>query len=406
MTKELTLPLAGVKVVDLTTFVAGPACSSVLADWGADVIKIEPLTGDYYRYFGYIMKCTVADDDNILFDGDNRNKRGTCFDLKTDTGKEIIGRMLEKADVFVTNFRPKALLKLGMDYESISDKYPKIVYAYLNGYGDDGPDKDKPGFDLAAYFARSGILVEFGEPGTEPMPPVAGFGDHSTGMYLAGGIIAALYHREKTGKGTKVQTSLLSTAIWTLGLSIICANNNNGWPKQSRKNPRSGMMNSYRSKDDRWITVIVLEYDRYWRPFCETVLLKPELADDKRFATQADMFNYATVQAQIIDEEFSKYTCSELVDRLKKADIVHEVNQRWHELKDDPQVRANDFMLEYTLPNGRKDWIMGNPVKFNGESTAIMRNAPRLGEHNDEVLREFGYSNEQIATLRGKKVVK
>jgi crotonobetainyl-CoA:carnitine CoA-transferase CaiB-like acyl-CoA transferase len=403
--KDATLPLDGIRVIDLTTYAAAPACAVVLADWGADVIKVESTAGDIFRFFGYIMQCPVADDDNIVFECDNRNKRGISVDLKTAEGKEIIDRLLGTGDVLVTNFRPKALAKLGLDYESISRKYPRIVYAYLNGYGDEGPDKDKPGFDLAAFFARSGINVEFGEPGTEPLPSVGGFGDHITGTFLAGGIAGALYSREKTGTGCKVQSSLLNAAIWSLSVLIASANNNGKWLKQSRKKPRTGLMNTYKTKDDRWITIMVLEYDRYWKPFCEKVIKMPELINDERFVTQAAVFNNSEAQAAIIEKELLKYTGDELTALLKEADIVYETNPRWHELKDDPQVRETGFMTEYTLPNGRKDWIANSPVRFNGERPFLRRRAPRIGEHNAEILREIGYDDRDIEALRNKKVI-
>jgi crotonobetainyl-CoA:carnitine CoA-transferase CaiB-like acyl-CoA transferase len=402
----MTLPLEGIRVIDLTSYAAGPICSVVLADWGADVIKVESFTGDVFRYFGYIMNCPVTQDDNVIFECDNRNKRGICLDLKTEEGGEIMHRLLDTSQVMVTNFRPKALEKLGLDYESISKRHPSIVYAYLNGYGDEGPDKDKPGFDGAAYFARSGIFLEFGEPGTEPMPPVVGFGDHTTGTFLAGGIAAAIYYREKTGKGCKVQTALLNAAIWNLSLDIASANNNGGWYKPTRKKPRSGLMNTYQTKDGRWVTFLAPEYDRYWRPFCEKVIKRPELVEDKRFKTQAAAFDNGVAAAEIIEKECLKLTCAELVRRMKEADIVYEINQKWHELKDDPQIRETGFLQEYTMPSGRKDWIPGNPVRFNGEKPVIRKGAPRLGEDNNEILGEIGYNNNEIQAFRENKIIK
>lgn len=315
--------------------------------------------------------------------------------------------------MLVTNYRPKALKGISLDYEALAGKYPRLVYAYLNGYGDKGPEKDKPGFDLAAYFARSGILVEVPEPGSDPIPPLAGFGDHPTGTFLAGGICAALLRREKTGKGCKVQTALFNAALWNLSLNIATANNNAHLPeeeqlkiKPSRKRPRTAMMNTYRTKDDRWVTIMALEYDRYWKPFAERVIRRPDLADDPRFKNQMAAFEHTVELSAIVEEEMRKITKEELVQRMAAADIVYEVNQRWKELKDDIQAVENDFMVEHKMPSGRKEWVVGNPVKFNGEKTSLRRYAPKLGEHNDEVLSELGYSREQIKSLRDKKVIK
>ena len=410
---ENTLPLTGIRVLDFSTYAAGPICAMTLADWGADVIKIEPITGDMFRFFGFIMQCLVQDDDNIQFELDNRNKRGISLNLKTGEGKEIIHNLLETADVLVTSYRPKALQNLGLDYETVYKHHPRLVYAYLNGYGDSGPDKDKPGFDLSAYFARSGILIEMPEPGSPPIPPLAGFGDHPTGTILAGGICAALLQRERTGKGCKVQIALVNTALWNLQLNIAMANNNAHLSDEeceklrpSRKKPRTALMNTYRTKDDRWITVMALEYDRYWKPFAEVVLERPDLVDDPRFNNQMAGFAHAEELAAIVDEEFGKNTRDELVRRMKAVDIVHEINLRWKELKDDIQLRENDFIIEHAMPSGRKDWIVGNPVKFNGEKTSLRRYAPRLGEHNVEVLAELGYSADQISALKEKKVIR
>ena len=410
---EPTLPLEGYRVLDFSTYAAAPVCAMTLADWGADVIKVESLFGDAFRLFGFIMRCPIAENDNIQFELDNRNKRGIALDLKTPEGQEIIQKLLNASDVLVTNYRPKALKGLGLDYEALAEKYPRLVYAYLNGYGDKGPEKDKPGFDLAAYFARSGILVEVPEPGSDPIPPLAGFGDHPTGTFLAGGICAALLRREKTGKGCKVQTALFNAALWNLSLNIATANNNAHLPEEeqlkirtSRKRPRTAMMNTYRTKDDRWVTIMALEYDRYWKPFAESVIRRPDLVDDPRFKNQMAAFEHTVELAAIVEEEVCKITKDELVQRMAAADIVYEVNQRWKELKDDIQAVENDFMVEHKMPSGRKEWIVGNPVKFNGEKTSLRRYAPKLGEHNDEILSELGYSGEQIKSLRDKKIIK
>ena len=407
-----TLPLEGIRVLDFSTYVAAPICSAMLADWGADVIKIESTTGDVCRLFGLFAYCPARDDDNIQFELSNRNKRGISINLKTDEGKEIIHALLKTADVLITNYRPKALASLALDYESISRKYPRIVYASLDGYGDCGPDKDKPGFDLTAYFARSGFLVEMSDPGEPPVSPIIGFGDIPTGTILAGGICAALLSREKTGQGCKVQSALVNTALWNLQMNIAVANNNDHLPEEefnrlrpTRKRPRSALANTYKTSDGRWITILVLEHDRYWKSFAETVLLRPDLVDDSRFNNQMACLEYSEELAAVVAEELEKYTKDDIVARLKAADIAHEVNPRWHEIKDDAQCLENGFINEYKMPSGRKDWMVGNPVRFNGEKTSFRRYAPRLGEHTDEVLAELGYSAEQISALRDNKII-
>lgn len=402
----LTLPLEGIKVIDLSTLAAGPYCAMTLADWGADVIKIETLTGDFSRYFGATLNCPSTPDDNINFELGNRNKRGVAVNLKTDEGKRIITILLSTADIFITNMRTIALKQLGLDYDSLALRFPRLIYAHVSGYGDRGPDKDKPGLDLAAYWARSGITVEFGEPGTEPLPPVPAYGDNNTGTFLVGGICAALINRARTNKGCKVQTSLYNAALWGLSAGIACANNTEGgWPKPSRSKPRHGLMNTYRTLDDKWLMIMVIDYDRYWKKFCVKVLDRPELADDPRFANLFTAFENNEAQAAVIQEEIEKQTVAELTRRLKEEDIVYEICQRFHEVKYDQQALENGFIMPFELRSGRKDWIIGNPIKFNGEDTLVRRKAPLLGEHDTEVLNEIGYSKHEIENLRVKKII-
>ena len=403
---KTTLPLEGIKVIDLATFGAAPICAMTLADWGADVIKVETLNGDAFRYFGFAMKCPITEDDNIMWELENRNKRGVSVDLKTAGGKEILSKLLASADVMVTNMRPDALKRLELDYETTSKLYPRLIYAYLSGYGDQGPDRNKPGFDLPAFFARSGILLEFGEPGTEPMPGIAGFGDHTTGTFLVGGVCAALLNRYRTNRGCKVNIALYNAALWNLSLNIVAANNQGVFPRQSRKNPRSALMNTYQTKDGKWVNVTMLEYDKYWKPLCIKVLNRPDMAEDPRFSTMFAGFENGAAAAAQIQGEFEKYTLAELKPRLNGADIAYEVCQRWHEIKNDEQALINGFIMEQHLASGRKEWVIGNPVKYNSENTVIRRNAPKLGEHNREVLKELGYSSVDIAKLIKNNIVK
>ncbi len=398
-------PLQGYRVIDMSIYAAGPICSMTLADWGADVIKVESLSGDAFRTFGLLMNCNVAEDDNIQFELDNRNKRGIALDLKTEKGKQIFHKLLKTSDVIVTNFRPKALAQLKLSYDDLKSKYPGLVYAVLNGYGDKGPEKDKPGFDVAAYWAKGGILAEFGEPDSDPIPALAGVGDHPTGSLLAGGICAALLRKERTGKGCKVQTSLYNSALWTVSLNIAEANNTGVYKKRTNKIPPTGLMNTYKTKDNRWITIMCLEYERYWQSFCDVVLEKPFLIDDQRFNTLAATKKNSRALAEIIKEDFLKIPLDELVRRLKMIDIVYEVNLRFHEIKDDPQALENGYVIPFSLPSGRIDWTIGNPVQFSGQSTEIVRLAPKLGEHNVEILSELGHTSEEIASLRKENVV-
>lgn len=214
-------PLEGVKVIDLTYFVAGPGAAKILADWGADVIKVEPSFGDPGRGTGGTMNDPTEKDCNPFYTAYNANKRGLSLNLKAQEGKDILDKLLETADVFITSYRTGALVRLGLDYDTLSKKHPHIIWAQINGFGDFGPAKDNPGFDTVAFWARSGAMIDIAEKNTSPINPPIGFGDATTSCSLSGGICAALYQKQKTGKGCKVMVSLFSQAIWNNSALIV-----------------------------------------------------------------------------------------------------------------------------------------------------------------------------------------
>lgn len=398
-------PLEGYRVIELGIYAAGPAAGVALADWGADLIKVESPYGDPSRHFGIMMNCRIDDDDNIIYEIENRNKRGIALDLKKERGQEIMHKLLGSADAFITNMRPRALESLKLSYEDLKERYPRLVYGALTGYGQRGPEVNKPGFDLSAYWARGGILREFGEPESDPIPALAAFGDHPTGLFLAGGVAAALLSRTKTGKGCKVDTSLYSAVLWNLSLNIAEANNTGVYQKRSNKVPPTGIMNTYKTREGNWITLMALEYEKFWGPFCKKVIDAPQLADDPRFSTVISSKKNSREQAALIQSEMVKFTAEELEKRLDSIDMVYEVNLRFHEIKEDPQAIENNYIIPFKMRSGRQDWAFSNPVKFNDADTELMRYAPDLGEHNEEVLTELGLSAEEIRVLQEEKVI-
>ena len=211
--------LEGVRVVEMGMWVAGPAAGGILADWGADVIKIEPPKGDPMRdVFRAISGMALAS--NPPFNQDNRGKRSVVIDARTDAGRELVQKLIREADVFLTNYRPNALKRLGIDYDTLSELNPGLVYGSVSGYGLDGPDRDRPGYDIGSYWARSGIAHLLTIPGQDPVASRGGFGDHVTALNAVGGILAALYHKQRTGEGQLVEVSLLRTAIYTIGWDL------------------------------------------------------------------------------------------------------------------------------------------------------------------------------------------
>lgn len=395
-------PLKGVKVIDLTYFIAGPGSARILADWGADVIKVEPFWGDPGRGTGAGMGMPASVDINPLYSTYNSNKRGIAIDLKSEKGMEIMEKMLEKADVFISSYRTKALVKLGLDYESVHKRYPQIVWAQVNGFGDYGPAKDNPGFDTVAFWARSGAMLDLAEKGTAVNPAI-GFGDATTSCSLAGGIAAALYEQQRTGIGSKVMVSLLGQAIWNLSSEIASTQFGDEYPK-TRKKANSPVINSYECKDGGWIFLSILEHERYYETFCKVIGREDLIGNDKYSTTLAAKENAAEF-IEMIEAEFKKWTQDEMHNKLLAADIAHEKIQHIKDVLSDPQARENNYVYEVESRNGSKVLLAMPPVKFNTIEAEIKNDAPLVGENNEEVLMELGYGEEEIERMRNEKVI-
>lgn len=395
-------PLNGVKVVDLTYFIAGPGTARILADWGADVIKVEPFWGDPGRTTGAGMGAQADFGANPLYSCYNSEKRGVSIDLKSDKGLEIMDKLLQDADVFVTSFRTKALVKLGLDYDTIHKKYPKVVWAQVNGFGDHGPAKNNPGFDTIAFWARSGAMMDGAEKGTAINPPI-GFGDATTSCSLAGGIAAALYEQQKTGKGAKVMISLFAQAIWNLSSLVASTQYGDQYPK-TRTKANSPVINSYECKDGGWIFLSILEHERYYETFCK-VIEREDLIGNEKFSTTLSAKQNAEELIVIISEAFKNWTQDEMDKKLTEADIAHEKMQHVVDLMTDAQALENNYLHEVENRDGSKTFMAMPPVKFNTIDVNVKNDAPLIGENNEEVLKEIGYTEEEIEQLKAEKVI-
>lgn len=400
-TKKL---LSGVTVVELSTFVAAPTCAKVLADWGADVIKIEAPSGDPARAAGAIFKMPITEEENPLFENVNSNKRGICIDIKSQEGKKILYELIEKCDVFITNNRTAALIKNGLSYEQLYEKFPHIIFAQILGYGENGPDKDRPGFDYTAYYARGGIMGTLMEKDTAPLNPAAGFGDHQAGMYLASGICAALYNKQITGKGEKITVGLYHTAIFGMSTMIPSSQYGNNWPA-TRKKPNSPLMNSYKCKDGRWVQIAVIEYNKYFRKFM-SVIGREDLADNERYNTLKAISSHTEDLVEIIEEQFSKFDLQEWTNKLNEADLPFEKIQLWDEIVEDEQAWANNYLRKVEYENGNEGTLVNTPVMFKSMKLSEVSRAPKIGEHTEGVLLELGYSDDYIKDLKDKKAIK
>lgn len=276
---EKSGPLAGVKVVELATYAAAPAAGRVLADWGAEVIKVEAFSGDPYRRQAPVFNIPLIEDENVSFDMTSLNKKFIALNLKSAKGMEALMKLLATADVLLTSFRQKALDKLGFDYESLKKRFPRLIMAQMFGYGDKGPEKDRAGYDVTCYVARGGILGSFHERGTSPINEPNAFGDYQTALTLAAGVCAALYAREKNGKGERVSTSLFHQAIWAMSVPIMSSQYGNKYPK-SRMEVANPFNNTYRTSDDRWLIICVPDYDVYFEKMIRLFGREDLLADE------------------------------------------------------------------------------------------------------------------------------
>jgi crotonobetainyl-CoA:carnitine CoA-transferase CaiB-like acyl-CoA transferase len=389
----------GVRVVELAQWVFVPVAGALLADWGADVVRVERPEGDPYRGLATQGIGTDGGGVNMSVAMANRGKRSIVLDLRTAEGRAILGRLLESADVFLTNFRPGALRRLGLDADALTERFPRLVYARGHGYGTRGPDADLPGYDASAFWARGGLgHVLTPADRDQPIGQRGAMGDRNGAMAVAFGIAAALLRRERTGKGSVVDVSLLATAMWTLTSDVLSALNG-GRPRAtaSRDAMPNPLVCTYRTKDGRHIQLVFLQPDRYWSEFCR-LTGRDDLADDPRFTDiRARAENRAACIAEL-DAEFASRTFEEWKALLAAIDAPWAPVQAVEELPHDPQVLANNYIgevdeggLRYKLPTG--------PVQFDGQPPALHR-APEHGEHTEAVLLDLGYDWEQIAALK------
>ena len=397
-------PMDGVRVVELGVWVAGPAAGLVLADWGADVVKIEPPgIGDPARTFARMLGGDLPF--NPPFEMDNRGKRSIGIDLSTEAGRALARELVAGADVFLTNVRRGALARAGLDPDTLLAAHPRLVYGLLSGYGTEGPDGDKPAYDIAAFWARSGIAGALTREGQIPPFQRGGMGDHGAGMTLAGAISAALFQRERSGKGQLVSTSLLRHGIYTISFDLaIALRFGVAVGAADRATMVNPTVNVYRDRDGRWFWLVGLEGERHWPPLAR-VVGHPEWIDDARFATVADRAkNAATLIAQI-DEIFATKSREEWAEVFDaEEDLWWAPVQSLDEVIADPQVHAAGGIVD--VPDGATTTpFPATPVDFAGTPWSPGPMAPEHGQHTDEVLRELGRDDTGIAALREKGAV-
>jgi len=395
--------LEGIKVLDMGHVVAVPAAGATMADWGADVLKIEPLTGELARgLVGRLLKMTGGEF-NWYIQLLNRNKKGLALDLKTEEGKDILYKLVQKSDVFMSNYELNTLNKLGLDYDTLNQLNPKIVYAILTGYGTEGPDRNERGFDYAAAWARSGAMYMIGEPGSDPPPQRGGMMDRVVGAHMVGGILAALLHREKTGKGQKLEFSLYHTGVWTLAEDIQPALLDTPPTKHDRTKALNPLWNSYRTKDERWFWLAMLQSDPSWPDFCRAIE-RQDLESDQRFNSMEARAEHCEELINIIDDILASKTSNEWERAFKKHNVIYGRVASPTEVTTDPQALANGFFADLHHP-AKEARIVTTPVKFCQNPASVRAPAPEVGQHTEEVLLDLGYTWDDITDLKEKGII-
>jgi crotonobetainyl-CoA:carnitine CoA-transferase CaiB-like acyl-CoA transferase len=388
---------SGLKVVDLSSFIAGPAAAVILSDFGADVIKVEPPSGDTWR-IGYKVPPQPRAKDNYPWHLNNRNKRGLVLDLKSPRAVDVLERLVKWADVLIINTPHPARKKLNLAYEDIAHWNPRLIYADVTGYGDKGPDANLPGFDLTAYWARSGLLSLTRDAGAPPTFPVSGSGDHATAMSLYSAIVTALYQRERTGKGSYVTTSLLGSGVWASGVAIQAALvDGTFFPLHDRLKPPNATLNVYRSSDNSWF-LLVVPPDRW--PALATEIGRADLLTDARFSDQAKLAANAPQLTAILDAMFAAQPMDHWHEIFDHAHVPFGVMREPSEVIADPQLVANDIVVPLEGAGGNLKSTISSPFKLHGTPKVPARRAPELGEHTDMVLEELGFTAAEIEALR------
>ena len=392
--------LKGLKVIELSTFIAVPACARFFADYGAEVIKVEARGGDAVRWNGTSEGRVDDPYENTTFDLENANKKGIVLNLKSPEGKEILFRLLENADLFLTNWRPQALEKNGLTYEALHERFPRLVYGTLTGFGEVGPDKDLPGFDFTAYWARGGVLESLRQKGQWPINLVPGMGDHQAGLFLAAGVMAALWNAQKTGIGEKVSINLLHTSIFVQGIMVQAAQYTElgqHYPidRRTADNPFNC---AYQTKDGRFLQISMPAFDSYYPKFMP-LIGRADLKDEPRYSMESITKNKLHSEfIDILTEAFRTKTLAEWAEIFTANDIPFAAAQSWEEVLADPQARAAGVFYDMEYPNGSTRSLVRQPIRIGAEIPPYTR-GPLLGEHSAEIIRSLGYSEEQLAAL-------
>jgi crotonobetainyl-CoA:carnitine CoA-transferase CaiB-like acyl-CoA transferase len=391
-------PLDGVRVVEIASFVAAPSGGALLADLGAEVIKVEVPQGEVYRNARPSMNGYRSDfPESPAFQMDNRGKRSLALDLGRPQARDALLRVIDRADVVLTNLLPARAARFGLDDASLRTRKPALVYARLTGYGARGPDADRPGFDYAAYWARTGFMDLMREPGQTPVWQRPGIGDHAAGLSLAAGILAALRVRDRTGEGQTVEVSLLQIGLYIQGndLAAALATRQNP-PRHDRTRPRNPLWNAYATGDGGWLFLVMVESDRYWPALCRA-LEREDLVRDPRFDSAVARYRNSAELVALLDAVFRARTLADWEKRFADFELIWSPMRSMAELFDDPQIRAMGYFRSVEHATAGRFETMGPPFDLSVTALEATAPAPALGADGEAVLREAGLDDAEIA---------
>lgn len=404
----MTEPLAGVRVIEVAEHTFVPAASALLADWGAEVIKIEHAArGDAMRGLASTGVADMPSDVHPLLEHSNRGKLSLGLDLTDPDGLEILNKLIDTADVFITNKLPSVRERLGIGPDAVRERNPNIIYVRGTGQGERGPDADKGSYDSLAFWARAGVAAGAWRPEYElaPLPPAPGFGDSIGAMTIAGGVMGALFHRERTGEASLVDVSLLGTGLWAMGqgMALSLALGMPWAPPPLERVGANPLSRNYTTADDRVITLTCLQGAKYWPTLCQSIG-RPDLAGDERFTDQASLLANSAAATQILEAEFAAHPLQEWRRRLQSFDGQWAVVQDTLEAAEDPQTLANGYLQECHTAGGSAFRLVAAPVQYD-EEPSVPRRAPEFNEHGDEILESLGLDWDHIVDLKVRGVV-
>jgi crotonobetainyl-CoA:carnitine CoA-transferase CaiB-like acyl-CoA transferase len=396
----MAAPLDGIRVIEVSNWLAAPASAALMADLGADVIKVEPPGGDIFR--GFSLRSLGFDYDfatNYAFELDNRGKKSVTIDLNKPGGPELVQKLAASCDVFLTNLIQKRAVRYGLTYEDVQRSNPSVVYASLSGYGSDGPDQDRAGFDYSAFWARSGIMGLLGEPDAPPPLCRGGQGDHATALNILAAVLAGLRMKDQTGEGQRVEVTLQATGMWTIAADMSAALvANEQAPRISRDAPTHPVWNSYLCDDDRWVLLVnPVPFPDAWPQFCE-MLGKPEWTADERYADIPGLVVNSRELTAAADTVFATRSSVDWGAEMDRRGIIWAPVARTTEVINDPQVREMGWIAEVESEFGTYE-TLDTPFKVYGTGIGVRGPAPSPGQHTFDVLADYGIDDDELDKL-------